>query len=170
MALNPIDLATLAAGLTAGHPVNGAYNADDAIAASEVMALNLSGPPDFDALRSYCLSTRFRTRYLWGAIRMVSEAPIDSTLPFGPGGSNVTMTDEIIASARNFEMLLLHGTPADLNDANLSPLFSDLVDAGSIGTGDSNALKALSSNQSSHAAQMGLPRVRAADVTAARAL
>jgi len=166
------DLVILAAGLTAGHPVTGAYNADDALAAGEAMALNIptTGPADAEAARTYAIETRWRTDNVLGRIQRIAKATVNDLLPFGASGADVTMTQDMITSANVVLTAIEASIAADLTTTAMDDALQDLVAAGGIGEGDKTALQALSSGATNHATQMGVGRVRPNDVTQARAL
>ena len=181
------DLPAIAALLLIDHPVTGAYGLDDAVVAGQMNALNLAGPPDFDAMRDLALTSAVNNRIVWGALAYVAKlaigdvlSPDGSTPPHrwpGPAG-NLTVNDDHVCSAAAMMALLEHGTQIPLNDGLFIKLLDDLDDVDRAGAGADGcfcmttttrlAFEALSQNVQSHAQQNGITDVKEADVTAAR--
>lgn len=172
--LKHTDLVKLKAGLVAGHPTTGAYSADDATALGEVTALNLPGAPDVSKVREYCRSNEFKGRLILGSLKIAALSSPGALLPFGGSASVpadlVMSAQHIIGAHILLDVMDATASPPNLLDSAFDESLQDLVSAGVMGGADKTAIQALSSNQTNHAQQLGIGRVRLGDVTAARAL
>ena len=180
-------LADIAAELTAGHPTQGAYSATDAIAAEQ---MNGTGaytawlrPADggVDGMLNYCVKNRSRTNNgadtvplpLVGRLQLVADAALGAD-PFGTTVAANEVTREMKSWADTFLFLLQSPqlTTLDFIDTELDAGYTALGPGAAVvwKTPDIDALKALSQNQQSRGAEIGVGKVREGDVTAARAV
>lgn len=171
--------------LDAGHPDTGTYNANDQTAADEINAFNRPANGGVSGMLAYMLENRSRTNTgtdtvatsIVGRLHDVANGTA-GTDPFGHGVSGSNLTMEHIHSARMLWTLI---TSPHLEDSGVD--FSNtevqaMVDTLSGGAGnarvykpaDADAIKGLSDNLQSRAMELGFGRVKAIDVTDARAL
>ena len=178
MAINYSDLRDE---LLSGHPVTGAYNANNKLAADELNALNRDAPGGVLGMLEYVLKNRSRTNAgtdltptaIVGRLQSVAEGTVGVD-PFG-AGQNLTM--EHIHAAKMF-MLLLRSDPQtttfDFVNAEVSTMM-DILGGGSGNarvwkSGDIDALKGLSQNKQSRASELGWRKIQEGDVEYARTL
>jgi len=127
------DIDKIIAQLLLHHPVTGTYAPDAKLAAAEFNALNIadnSQLPDVEAMRNFCYTEKFRTRPVYGAIAYVASRDVGSSVPFGGGGSAVTLTDDHVTSARTFIAALDESKGAitiPVTDTKWSRIFDDLA-------------------------------------------
>ena len=169
-----MGLAELKAELTAGHPDTGAYNANHALAADELNAINREALPDTQALLNYLLFTRFRDSQVYGRIKHVADSAVGDLLPMGVAEANVSLTRKHIHSANAFLRYVEGDTAGGLKttDSGISNMLDDL----GLGSGChcmdgtiKSAIQAFSQNKQSRAAELGLGVVREGTVARARA-
>lgn len=179
MAYNNDQLVTLRAELDAGHPNTGAYDADPQIAANQLNETNRPGDGDPNELIRYVWLERHRENtgtdlnnsYIYGRIRHMADQGVGSN-PFGADPA-ISLTLDQLASACTFLNIIegiQNNVPVSLGDDRLRNMLADLRDSGAMNNGDRSAILALADNELSRVQELGLPRVRAADVAAARAL
>ena len=162
------------------HPVSGAWNVDDQLAADQGNALDIDAPGGVDGMLQYVIENRSRTNSgtdltatsILGRLIAMSKAepPAD---PFG-GGTNSTM--EMVHAALMFVFLL---NSPQISTANFTNTEVDaMIDILSSGAGngkvwkaaDATALKALSLNTQSLFQSEGQGVVRVGDITLARSI
>lgn len=139
--------------LLAGHPVTGAYDADDALAAAEVMAVNVDvvGPITVTELRE------------WAAT---------NARAFKLDSARTTGSTDQVKSLAIIGMSVLNSGPEGLDPANAThvALVNELVADGVWSAADRTALIAKATKVLSRAEILSLGRVRAGEVAQARAL
>ena len=148
-----------------GHPVTGAYSADDIIAQAEMTALNIDGPPDIQAMINYLMTERHRGSAPLGRIMHLCNKSIGDIVPYDNNDGDITLTLEHITSAHAFMYLLgLESLQVSLTDSNLQLVLTDLAgganNAGAISNGDKNALLAMSTGQLAHVAGVSVTDIR----------
>ena len=172
-----LDYSGLQAELLAGHPNTGAYNADDALAADELNALNRPVAASAREIREFCLYTLHNegsgqdtnNANIYGRIIMIAEAAIGDD-PFG-----VTDALEVqqIAAAKTFlYMLNSDDFQVLLADSGFDAILTKLQGANAFSPADKTALQALADNQTSRGQEVGFGRfpINANHVAFARAL
>ena len=181
-----MDLAALAAELTGGHPDTGAYDADDAIAAGELNAVNrpsdvtiadmikfllldnTHNADDGDDTQDRAILTRMRD--------VVALAVTPTGAVANPWGSTSIGTITEIQQIKTHQLvdyftLYAQGNlPVDLADTNFQVYVAGAVSAGCMSSTQQTALLALGDDLQSRAAELGFGRPRTGDVTRARAL
>lgn len=174
-----LDYQALKDELTAGHPVSGAYNADDTLAAAELNALNRPVASPASDFKNYCLYNLHRENNgddttntnIYGRAVMVAEASAGSN-PFGLSPPD-SITVGQIAAAKTLVAILDSETETILSDdANLDSILTKCQGANVMSPADKTALVALSDNKQSRASEInfGRPKVNATHVATARAL
>lgn len=169
-----IDYVALAAELTAGHPVTGAYNVDDALAAAELNAVNRPNDSAAGDVLDYMLTKTHRTNTgtdtaysnILGRLYHAAESDVGAS-PFG-------QTDTMLQTQKHACMCLVawlespHSGDTDTGDTAL-PL--GLVNAADVfSTTHKTAIEDLSKDQVSRAQEVGLGHIDQQDVQIARAL
>ena len=159
-----INYVKLAAELTAGHPVTGAYNADDALAAAELNALNIDNNAPVSAMFEYVINKNHRTNNgtdtqytpIIGRLRHVAESSVGDD-PFGTGSSLSLIQ---IHAAKAFVALFdtSHVSSVPFESGSGLPL-GTLNGAGIISTAHQSAIEALSEDQISQAQAKGLGHI-----------
>ncbi len=149
----PINLEVLKTELLAGHPVTGAYNVDDALAAAEVMAVNvdLVGLITIGELREWALT---------------------NSRAFNLDAARTTGSTDQIKSIAVVGMSILNSGPDGLDPANAThvAMVTELVAAGVWSTADRIALIDKATKIVSRAEILGLGRVKHGHVQMARAI
>ena len=172
-----LDYAGLQAELLAGHPDTGAYDADDALAAGELNALNRPVLASGAEIREFCLYTLHnegtgsdtQNANIYGRIEMIAEAKQGDD-PFG-----VTDSLEVqqIAAAKTFlYMLNADDFQVLLADTEFDAILTKLQGANAFSPADKTALQALADNKQNRVTEIGFGRtqVNADHVAFARAL
>lgn len=175
------DFAAIAADMLAGHPVTGAFDADDQIATNEWNAKNRVAEGGVLGMLNYLAKNRSRTNTgtdltatsIVGRLKSVAEALVGDD-PFGATGNTLTM--EHIHAAKMFIILL--ASPQVNTFDFVSAEVTAMMDALGGGSGnakvwkaaDIDALKALSQNQQSWSVEQGHGLMRVGYVEQARAL
>lgn len=160
--------------LTTGHPDQGAYNADNQLAADQ---LNAEGaytswarpaPADFTGMHEYLVKNRSRTNdggdtvstSLLGRLKTIAESAVGDSV-FGRTGANDTVTNETKHAAQMFMSLVANTSrpSIDLTITEIDAAFVALGPPGSGGIGvwkdpDITALKNLSQGQQSRAQEI----------------
>ena len=170
--------------LDSGHPVTGAYNIDDALAANELNAQNINIDGGILEMINYLAINRSRTNdgldttrtALLGRLKHIAESAVGDSV-FGRTGANDTVTLEAKHAAQTFLTLFSAPSVSTLNflDTELDGAYVVLGPPGSGGIGvwkdpDILALKGFSSNRISRAFELGFPIIETVDITTARAL
>jgi len=181
-----MDLAALATELASGHPDTGAYNADDALAAGELNALNR--PADVtiaDLLKFLLMDNTYKTddgddtqdRAILTRMRdVVAMATTPTEAAANPWGStsigNITEIQQVKTHQLvNFIDLSAQGDlPVDLADSNFQVYLAGAEASGCMSASQEAALLALGNNLQSRSQDLELGNVRTGDVTRARAL
>lgn len=169
-----IDYTALAAELTAGHPLTGAYNVDNQLAADQLNAVNR---PNVRAARDvfeYFLSRQHRTNQvadttyttLLGRLVDVTRSVVGGD-PFGRGVGNELNMQQLHGCISLLEWLRRADSSVETTDANLR--LGYVNGAGVISPGQVTEIEALSQNQISRAQELGLGHIDSQDVAAARA-
>lgn len=162
--------------LLAGHPITGAYNADDALAADQLNAVNEPNANSLESMINYMLTIKHKTgqgadtTYTPVIGRMISVA--ESVLggdPFGRGAGNEVNLQQIHA-CKTLVLLIQSGKLIDMDFTNANLPMGYLNGAGVISPAHKTALEDLSKNQISRAREIGLPKVWPGDVEYARTL
>lgn len=163
-----MDYPALKTELTAGHPVTGAYNADDQLAADQLNALNRPASASISGMLEYLVKNRSRTNdgadtvstSLLGRLRTIAETAVGGSV-FGRTGANDTVTNEAKHAAQMFIALTENPTQPtiDLTMTEIAAAFTALGPPGNGGIGvwkdpDITALQALSLNKQSRATEI----------------
>jgi hypothetical protein len=172
-----IDYAALQAELLAGHPTTGPYNADDAIAASELNALNRSGEVSPEEILRYCVETQHRENTgtdtqrtnIYGRIKIVAEAAEGSN-PFGVSPAASITIGQIAGAKTVLRMLDGDAYNVNLSNTDIDGALTKCQGANCYSTAQKNEIVALGDNIQSRAQELGFGRVRAGDVAFARGL
>lgn len=167
-----LNYTALAAELAAGHPTTGAYNADNALAAAELNAVNRPNSNSVGAMMAYLLNKKHRTNQgadttyvpIIGRLGMVAESAVGSD-PFGRGAGNELNLAQITA-CKTFLLLFTspHLTATDLDDANLPYGYTEA--SGAWAASHTAALQALSQNQLSRAQEIAAALQYSGPITA----
>ena len=160
-----MDIATVTTELLAGHPDTGAYDADDAVAADELNAVNRPGPIAINALTQYVVLEVKDDETLLGRVKAVAGS-VAGDIPY-----SVVLTRAHITACQSAVAALQPGatTTVASGDARLTALISNIAGSGAIDSAHAAAIQALGANSQSRASELGMPRVRTAHVTKARA-
>ena len=165
------DLVALKAELDNDPLIRGYSAMTDAAAAADVNLNNRNAPAALNEIRSYLLLELKTSQTLFGRIAIVSESAVGDD----PISEAVTLTLEHITAAKSLMAVLKPASDfsLDVTDSRFAKILSDLA----AGTGckaiqltDKTALEALSQNQQSRAAELGIGFVRPGNVTEARAI
>ena len=171
------DYAALQAELLAGHPVTGAYSVDDATAADELNALNISGEIGPEVILEYFIENQHRENNggdtqntnLYGRLVMVAESA-EGGNPFSLSPADSLTVGQIAAAKTILRMLDGDAYSVNLSNVDVDGAFTKCQGANVYSTAQKNAIVGLSDNVQSRAQELGFGRVRAQDVTYARAL
>ena len=149
-----INYVKLAAELAAGHPVTGAYNVDDALAAAELNAKNIDNDAPVSAMYDYLLNKNHRTNQgtdtqftpILGRLEHVARSAVGDD-PFGRGAGNELILIQVHA-AMAFSSLFntSHVSGVAFQAGSGLPL-GTLNGAGIISPAHQAAIEALSENQ-----------------------
>ncbi len=168
--------------LAAGHPDTGAYDADDAIAAAQLNALNRDGDTTIDTLFQFLLlDNTYKTdagddtqdRSLWLRIKDVASITPWNTGtqpdPWGGGGTITEIQGIKCRQLYEFFTLALQGSlPLSLAETNFGVYLAGARACGCMSTDHETALKALSQNRRSRGEERGLGVVKPGHVEEAR--
>ena len=181
-----MSIEELADELTAGHPDTGAYNADDALAAAEINAVNRPNTVSIDAVLSFLVMEKsFRTndgtdtfsRSVWARMQDVDAlavTPIASgSSPWGSTSiPNIAIINQVRVKAllAFLELSAQGNLQIDFNNTKFDNYLTGAVAAGCMSQAQSNQLKALSDDLQSRAAEVGLGHVRVGHVQQARVI
>lgn len=171
-----IDYAALKTELTNGHPSTGAYNVDDATAASELNAVNRADNGAITKILEYIVVRNHRTQQdtdntfttILGRLYHAAESAVGSD-PFGRGtGNEISMVQ--VHACKFFVALFEspHIDRIDYSDANLPT--GQVNGAGVWSSAHATAIDALSDNQISRAEELGFGEVTTGDVSYARSI
>lgn len=180
-----MDYIALAAELTAGHPDTGAYNADDALAAGQLNAVNRpSVAIDMQEILSFMIlentykaddGTDTQDRTLWQRLKeVVSLAAVPSAAVANPWGSTAIGTITEIQQLKShtlydfFSLSAQGNIPIDLTDSNFQVYLAGAQAAGVMSEAQETALLALSANQQSRGQELGFGTVTKSAVEHAR--
>jgi len=148
-----MSLAALATELVAGHPVTGAYDADDALAAVEVNAVNVDRMRPITAVELFDWS-------------LVGNRSQNLSLVAASGAS-----DRLKSLALNMSRVLDSSLVGlDPSKSSHVDAVNELVTAGVWSAADRTALVAAATDTVSQAVALNLGRVREGEVQQARAL
>lgn len=157
-----MDYTALAAELLAGHPVTGAYNADDDLAAAELNAVNRPALSLLTDVMQYIIERNHRTQQgtdttyttILGRLYHAAESAVGDD-PFGRGaGNELTL---IHLHACKFFKAIFQSPQIDSLDYSDTNLPTGQVNgAGVWSTAHATAIEALSDNQISRAQELGL--------------
>lgn len=172
-----MDFEALQAELLAGHPVTGAYSADDASAAAELNAKNIMGEVSPEVVLRYCVEQQHRENTgsdtkrcnIYGRIAIVAESPVGSN-PFGLSPAETLEIGQIASAKTILRMLDGNAYNVNLANADVDGALTKCRGAKCYSAAQKDAIVALSNDVQSRAIELGLGRVRAGDVTHARAL
>lgn len=177
----PFDYPALQAELLAGHPVTGAYNIDDQLAANELNALNRPSEAEAAEILQYCLLETSRTNAgadlvasnIYGRIKAVAGSAVGAD-PFNTGRPGDQLKLEEIHAAEAMLRILgaESGFALSLLDARFDAILEQLAQCRAMKQGDKTAIQGLSVDQQNRVMelQLGRNRVNADHVTKARAL
>ena len=175
-----LDYQALKDELAAAHPVTGAYNADDDLAAEEVSAFNVAVEVTAQDFLRYCVENNYRTNNgqdtaqtnIYGRIKMVSEA-VDGADVFGQGGGTPPEVSVGQIAAAKTLIAFMESDLAVLGaDAQVDGAITKMQGADAISSAQATAIKALGDNKTNRAEEIGFGRsnVNGRHVAEARSL
>lgn len=174
-----LDYQALKDELTAGHPDTGAYNADDALAADQLNALNRPVVAAAREIRDFLYFTLHNegsgddtnNANIWGRIQMVAEASVNDNV-FGVSPADPVQLNQIAAAKTLLQLLAQDDFSTLLAEAGFDSILTKLQGAGALSPGDKNTLQGLADNKQSRATEINFGRntVNATHVATARAL
>ena len=166
--------------LDLGHPVTGAYNANNALAADEMNALNLSAPGGFSEVIKYISENRTRSNQgndtvataIIGRLEKLAQASVNDD-PFGR--LEGFATQEQIHAAGFLLRVFTSPNILELDWKNSEIDFALQALGGGTGArvfkpADITAIQAFSENKTSVSLREGFGNVQEGDIEAARAL
>ena len=179
-----MDIDVLKTELLAGHPDTGAYNADDALAAGELNAVNRAvATVAIETILKFLLlenthktdGTDTQDRAIWTRMKdVVALAETPSAAVANPWGSTAIGTVTEIRQIKTHQLLDFFtlsaqgNLPVDLTDSNFVEYLAGAESAGCMSAAQETALKALADNLQSRASELGLGLVKAGHVQEAR--
>ena len=170
-----IDYQALKTELAGSHPVSGAYNADDQLAADQLNAYNIAAPASSFSVLEYCFTEKYRTgpaegaaTQIYGRIAMLAGAAVGSD-PYGIADSVIPTQ---VGAAATFLRMLQDQETLDLGATHVDEILDRLSAGNAMGPNDKTALIALMDNKINRLEQIdfGRLKVNATHVAHARAI
>ena len=175
-----LDYQGLKTELAGSHPVSGAYNVDDALAADQLNDFNIAAETPAEEFLRYCLENNHRSNNgedtqntnIYGRIKMVAEATRGQDVFEQGGATPPEVTIGQIAAAKTVIALLDSGLAFLGSNAQIDGALTKLQGADAIGPADKTALLALGDNRTNRLLQInfGRDKVNATHVAHARAI